>query len=103
MSKIPYEDRTQPQDSEGRFKGFCALASVFVMSKALEMGFTFREVALAMFKMGEDLINYGSLSGDIEEGGGESIKKEAVELAGQKLEEVEADGIANIIRKYGRK
>lgn len=100
MTKIPYEDRTEPQS---RFKGFCAMASLFLMSKGLEMGFTFRDVALSMFRMGEDLINYGRLSGDIKEGDAESIKKEAAELAGEKLEEVEADGIADVIRKYGRK
>jgi len=103
MTKIPYEDRTEPQTNEKKFKTFCAMASLFIVSKALEMGFTFRDVAVSMFRMGEDLINYGQLSGDIEEGDAESIKKEAAELAGDKLEEVEADGIADVIRKYGRK
>jgi hypothetical protein len=103
MTKIPYEDRTQPPTNEQNFKVFCAKVCLFVVSKALEMGFTFRDIAVSMFKMGEDLVNYGKLTGDIEEDDIENIRKEAIDLAGSKLEEVESEGIADVIRKYAKK
>lgn len=101
MGEIIFEDYTKPTIE--KFKAFCGLVSIFIVSKALESGFSLREVALAIFKAGEDLINYGSLSGDIEEDDVENIKREAADMAGEKLNEVETDGIADVIRKYGNK
>lgn len=103
MTKIPFEDRTQPLSNEQKFKAFCATSNLFLVSKALEMGFTIRDVAVAIFKMGEDVINFAKISGDIKEDDYDKIKKEAAELAGEKLKEVEIDGIADIIRKYVKK
>lgn len=101
--KIIFEDLTKPSDKEDVFKNFTTLLNLIALSKGLEMGLSYKEIVLAAFKTGEDLVNYGSLTNDIDLEDVESIKRKAKDLAKEKMEEVEQSGIAEVIKKYGAK